>query len=344
MTKKHQAQYGDSDVHKNQGKAIWNPDHTVRESEHEHIMPKKNLQQQTKDPNTGEHAYGEKPYSNSQTLTIPRDAAIKKTHHGTKNFMADNQLRDAYDEAEKSGKEIPEEIKFQSRIEGRIGATWESLQETIAERKAAGLPTTHHEGITHDAVVKTAHYQQGETSQEGNKKLGLVPKNQAIDVEIEKKKIVHGEKPAHDYQAEYEKKPLTKPLQGANEQDINRALAPLDEQIQNERSSRAGRHQQTLPETPEDRPVNPNAQSIVEQGNRIPSTPNPEQQPGLALSQSQYNTPPAQPPLPSTFQSQQPGMALSNHPQGQPPSVTPATQITAAQTPSAAPLGVMKIK
>ena len=317
MTKK-QAQIGDLNTHKNHGKAIWKDG--VRQSENEHILSKKNLQQQTTDPNTGEHSYDQKAYDNTHTLTIPKDMANLKTHGPLKTHMSDMQLIRETEKVIQGVQEASEHLKSEMSFDAAEGRMREARDIAIENREKVGLPTHDLKNLTDEKIKEAAHLDFGEPSQDMNRDLGLIPNNKIkINVEVEKNNVLKGEKATTDPVTVYEQK-LTKPLARASKADIEQDVERLYDAIE-QRSTNT-----SIEATKADMDHSENASSA--------SSPTPilSRQSGLALSQPRYHTPPAQPASsPSTVQTQQPGLALSQ-PRYHTPPAQPASSPSTVQT------------
>ncbi len=361
MTKQ-QAQHGDLKIYKNQGKAIWKEG--ARQSEHEHALPKKNMQQQTTDPETGEHSYDQKAYNNTYTLTIPKDMADLKTHGPLKTHMSDMQLIRETEKVIQGVQEASKYLKSEMSTEATEGRMREARDTAIENREKAGLPTDDLKMITDEKITEAVHLGFGETSRSVNTDIGLYSKDNNI------------EKAATD--RAYEQK-LTKPFAKTSkadiEQDVERLYDAIEQKSTNtsvEATKADMDHSEKASFSPlstqqpglalsQPRNHTPPAQSASSPSTAqaqqpglafclscrkiVPSSPPTAQaqQLGLALSQPRNHTPPAQPASsPSTAQAQQPGTVLSGHQQGQPPSATPAVPATAAQPSPVSPLGVIK--
>ena len=161
------ATFGDVKQYSRQGKALWKDGGRV--SEHEHVGARVNLRLITTDPTTGKSPYNKKAYRRSTTVTIPEDMARAKTR-------LDLALRDR----NKAGSATAAE----NHVQADIDRTIQAREEVRATRIKTNQSTGDLDAVTNEAIIRSAHGQQGELHHVGKKQRS--PIAGASDDEIDK--------------------------------------------------------------------------------------------------------------------------------------------------------------
>lgn len=143
------AEFGDVKPHRKQGRAIWRDGERI--SEHEHVRARINLVLTTLDPVTNTSPYTLGAYGRSATITIPEDMARLKTR-------MDLQLRDRL-KAALAKDELPADLAKELHLDADAHRAMAARDQTIMQRKAAGLPYDDLEKVT-DAKILDATRQQ----------------------------------------------------------------------------------------------------------------------------------------------------------------------------------------
>ena len=77
-----------------------------RTTENEHVMPKGNLQELTRNPATGQADYTDQHYRRDTTVRVERDTALNKTHGNRGGPNADNPRTSSLKQGVSTGGEI----------------------------------------------------------------------------------------------------------------------------------------------------------------------------------------------------------------------------------------------